>query len=157
MVYLDTSVLAAYYCPEAMSERAEAAIPRSDIPAISLLTQVELYSALSRKVREHTLSDADATRIAARFRLHIDNGCYVLLPVETAHYEFAREWIGRFSTSLKTLDALHLAICFSSDAVLLTADTGLAKAAKRFGVQTQVLSCGPRGHPAQGVSPRNSK
>ena len=140
MVYVDTSVLAAYYCPEAMSAEAEKAILHSDVPAISLLVEVELYSALAKKVREGTLSDTDATRIATQFRLHIDDDYYVLLPIRTAHYEIARDWIGRFSTPLRTLDALHLAASFSSDAVLLTADRALAQAARHLGVRIELLS-----------------
>ena len=56
------------------------------------------------------------------------------------HYEIARDWIGRFATPLRTLDALHLAICSSADGLLLTSDRGLAEAARRFGVRTKCLS-----------------
>ena len=140
MVYLDTSVLAAYYCPEAASVRAEREILRCDAPAISRLVEVELFSAVARKRRERELSEADATRIVTQFRLHVDDGCYAVIPVETEHYELARDWIGQFSTPLRTLDALHLALCFTLDAVLLTADEQLDQAAQRFGVQTQFVS-----------------
>jgi predicted nucleic acid-binding protein len=139
MVYLDTSVLAAYYCPEAMSAKAEKAILRSVLPAISLLVEVEFYAAVARKMREGALSEADATRIVTRFRLHIDEGCYERLPIDATHFEVARDWVGRFATPLRTLDALHLAVCFASDAVLLTADVGLAKAAHHFRVPTKLL------------------
>lgn len=139
MVYLDTSVLAAYYCPEAMSAKAEKAIQRCDQPAISLLVEVEFHSAVARKLREGTLSQADATRIVTRFRLHIDEGYYERLPIDTAHYEVARDWVGRFVAPLRTLDALHLAVCFASDAVLLTADVGLAKAGRHFRIPTELL------------------
>jgi predicted nucleic acid-binding protein len=139
MVYLDTSVLAAYYCPEAMSAKAEKAIRRSVLPAISLLVEVEFYSAVARKMREGALSEDDATRIVTRFRLHIDEGCYKRLPIDGTHYEVARDWVGQFVTPLRTLDALHLAVCFVSDAALLTADVGLAKAAYHFHVPTKLL------------------
>lgn len=140
MVYVDTSVLAAYYCPEALSAKAEKAILRSDQPAISLLVEVEFHSAVAKKRREGALSQADATRIVTRFRLHIDEGCYERLPIDAAHYEVARDWVGRFVTPLRTLDALHLAVCFAADAVLLTADAGLAKAARHFRVPTEILA-----------------
>jgi len=140
MVYLDTSVLAAFYCPESMSAKAEKAILRSDLPAISLLVEVEFYSAVARKRREGALSEADATSIVTKFRLHIDEGYYELLPLDAAHYEVARDWIGRFVLPLRTLDALHLAVCFASGAVLLTADVSLAKAARQFHVSTELLA-----------------
>jgi len=139
MVYVDTSVLAAYYCPEPMSAKAEEAILRSEAPAISLLVEVELVSAVARKLREGSLSQADATRIVTRFRLHIDEGRYERLPIDTEHYEVARDWVGRFAVPLRTLDALHLAVCLASDAVLLTADTSLARAGRHFGVTIDFL------------------
>jgi predicted nucleic acid-binding protein len=142
MVYLDTSVLAAYYCPEAMSEKAEEAILSSDLVAISLLVEVEFYSAVARKRREGELSLADASNIVTRFRLHIDKGCYERLPVDAVHYEVARDWLGRFATPLRALDALHLAVCFAADAVLLTADAALAKAGHHFRVPTKLLEPG---------------
>ena len=106
MVYFDTSVLAAYYCPEAISDTVERAVLRCAAPAISRLVEVELYWAVARKRREGKLSDTDANRIVTQFRLHLDDGCYVVLPVETKHFEMARDWIGWFSTPLRTLDAL---------------------------------------------------
>jgi predicted nucleic acid-binding protein len=140
MVYLDTSVLAAYYCPEALSAKAEKALRRSDRPAISALVEVEFASAVAKKVREGGLSRADASRIVSQFDKHIATGYYERLPVESSHYEVAREWIGQFLAPLRTLDALHLAVCFAHDAILLTADAGLAKAAHTFRVPTELLA-----------------
>jgi hypothetical protein len=140
MDYLDTSVLAAYYCPEATSAKAETAILRSHRPAISSLVEVEFYSAVARKIREGTLSTTDATRMLTQFNLHVASGCYARLQIEVIHYEMARDWIGRFLTPLRTLDALHLAVCFAANAKLLTADANLAKAAHRFGVLTELLT-----------------
>jgi len=140
MTYLDTSVLAAYYCPEALSEQAEAAILKSGSPAITPLVEVEMHSALARKVREGALSESDAKEILTRFRLHIDTNCYVNLPMELGHYTVARDWIGRFEVPLRTLDALHLAVCFASGATLLTADLGLARAGEHFRVRTVLLT-----------------
>jgi len=140
MTYLDTSVLAAYYCPETLSPKAEDAILRAEPPAISQLVEVELHSALARKIREGVLTKADGVRIMTQFRLHLHDAYYHRVPIEAVHYAIAGEWIGRFSTALRTLDALHLAVTFSSDAVLLTADAGLAEAARHFGVRLQFLS-----------------
>ena len=140
MVYVDTSVLAAYYCPEALSTEAERVLRQCDVPAISLLVDVELHSALARKVREGALSKLDATRISTEFRLHVEAACYTFLPLDSLHYRLARDWIGSFSVALRTLDALHLAVAFGSEATLLTADRGLAKAARELGVRTQFVS-----------------
>jgi len=140
MVYVDTSVLAAYYCPEALSARAEKAVLRSERPAISLLVEAEFTSAVARKLREGALAKADAARIVSRFDLHVATGCYERLPIEASHYEIARDWLGQFAVPLRTLDALHLAVCFAGGAVLLTADAGLARAARHFRVPTELLA-----------------
>ena len=44
--YVDTSILAAYYCPEPLSAAAEDALRRIEAPAISVLTEVEFCSLL---------------------------------------------------------------------------------------------------------------
>jgi uncharacterized protein len=46
MVYIDTSVLVAYYCPEPLSEKAEKLLIRYLKPAISSLTEVGFFSAV---------------------------------------------------------------------------------------------------------------
>lgn len=51
MIYVDTSVLAAFYLPEPLSERAERVVRSEAAPAISDLTGVEPFSAVPRKVR----------------------------------------------------------------------------------------------------------
>lgn len=51
MVYVDTSVLVAYYCPEPLSVAVQQFLIEQPKPAISSLTEVELFSALARKVR----------------------------------------------------------------------------------------------------------
>jgi len=139
MTYLDTSVLVAYYCPEVLSDKAEDAIIKSATPLISQLVEVELQSAVARKIREKALVKGDGVEILTRFRLHLDSGCYSRLPIESSHYDIAARWISRFDVPLRTLDALHLAVCFDADALLLTADAGLAKAARHFRVNVQLL------------------
>ncbi|VXD22561.1 PIN domain-containing protein [Planktothrix paucivesiculata] len=47
------------------------------------------------------------------------------------------DWISRFDIPLRTLDALHLAITFSYEISLITADEGLAASAKVLGMKNQ--------------------
>lgn len=54
MFYLDTSVLVAYYCPEPLSEQVQNFLSQNIKPAVSFLTQVELFSAVAKKVRNTT-------------------------------------------------------------------------------------------------------
>ncbi len=139
MVYVDTSVLVAYYCPEPLSEKAEASLTAQIQPAISSLTEIELFSAISRKVREKDIDHKDAGRVIARFVVHLDNHYYTYLPVEPNHFQLARSWIGMFKLSLRTLDALHLAIASSEGFKVVTADKNLSRSAKALGVNVQLL------------------
>lgn len=139
MIYIDTSVLVAYYCPEPLSRRAERLIRAHSRPAVSDLTEVELRSALSRKVRLGELSTRGATQIASRFAGHLEEGLYTRIPLERRHYEMAAEWLGRFTLMLRTLDALHLAVATSEGFRLVTADATLARSAKALGIETRWL------------------
>jgi predicted nucleic acid-binding protein len=140
LIYLDTSVLVAYYCPEPLSRRAERLIRAHSRPAVSDLTEVELRSALSRKVRLGELSTTGATQIASRFFGHLEEGLYTRNPVERRHYDMAGEWLGRFTLTLRTLDALHLAVVTAGGFRLATADATLARSAKALGIETRWLN-----------------
>jgi len=139
MFYIDTSVVVAYYYPEPLSEKAEAFLVTHIRPAISTLTEVEMFSALSRKIREGGLSRKDAGSIIAKFLSHLDGHFYTHIFVEPHHYRLARDWIGLFNTNLKTLDALHLAIAHVEGLVFVTIDQGLAESARFLALDVVVL------------------
>jgi hypothetical protein len=73
MYYIDTSIIVAYYYPEPLSEKVDAFLSTQVRPSISALTELEFFSAISKKVREGALDIKDATRIKAKFLSHIDN------------------------------------------------------------------------------------
>lgn len=129
MAYIDTSVLAAYYCPEKLSSAAEEAIRADRRPSISSLTEVEIYSAVSRKIREKQISLRDGQRIVATFRTHLALGSYHRILIQAGHFKNAGDWVSQFTTSLRTLDALHLAVCAVDRIQLVTADKKLHDAA----------------------------
>jgi predicted nucleic acid-binding protein len=56
LIYLETSVLAAFYVPEPLSAKAERAVRSEAKPAISELTELEFFSAVARKVRSGGLA-----------------------------------------------------------------------------------------------------
>ena len=134
MYYLDTSVLAAYYCPEPLSEKVEKLVISADRPCISSLTEVELASAISRKIRENNLSPEDGNKIFNQFQTHLKESFFRLISADDRHYQTAKNWILRFAVPLKTLDAIHLAIAAEGDFTLLTADKQLDISAKYFGI-----------------------
>ena len=140
MLYLDTSVLVAHYCPERISRKVEKIILLTQQPAISYLTAVELVSALSKKIRDKTLTAADGNKIINRFHAHIEQGLLLWIPIEFQHYQIAKGWIAQFTTPLRTLDALHLAVASRQGLTLLTADVQLAESAKFLGVSGQLIS-----------------
>jgi hypothetical protein len=139
LIYLDTSLVAPFYWQEALSNLVEELLEHEPSPSLSQLVEVELFSAISRRVRMGEISQEQAMAIAACIQTHIDNGFYIRLTVEPTHYSLAREWISRFDTPLRTLDALHLAIAVSNEICLFTADQGLANSAEAIGVEVQLI------------------
>ena len=139
MAYLDTSVLVAYYCPEALSEAAEKMILADGQPAVSALTEVELVSALARKVRERELSRENANYVLAEFQSHLNQLLFKRIPVERDHYSVAFNWLAQFAIPLRSLDALHLAVAAQNNLELVTADNQLSQSARKLGVRTRLL------------------
>jgi predicted nucleic acid-binding protein len=140
LIYVDTSVLAAYYCPEPLSERAQRALEEADERAISPLVELELVSAIARKVRARELRRGDAHRILAVFQSHLEQGIYTRLGMDAAHFAKAREWLAGLRVPLQTLDALHVAVAAMKGCSLITADTALAKACAKVGVTARLIS-----------------
>ena len=139
MIYIDTSVLAAYYCPEILSDQVQLYLSRQVKPALSFLTEVELYSAVSRKVRSQEMETVDANRIFAKFQSHLDAELFTIIPVQNHHWRLARSWIGLFTTPLRTLDALHLSMASAEEMELVTSDKQLYRSAGILGVKASLV------------------
>lgn len=129
--YIDTSVLGAYYCPESMSAAAEAALRQIKTPVISLLSEVEFCSLLSRKRRLNELTERQVRAILDLFSTHVAEGFYRRVALTSEHFLTARKLVASAHGSLRTLDGLHLAVALAENLPLMTADQDLAKAAKR--------------------------
>jgi uncharacterized protein len=129
--YIDTSVLGAYYCPEALSATAETAMRRIRTPVISTLSEVEFCSLISRKRRLKELNERQAKQILDLFGTHVAEGFYRRLSLTTEHFLKARQLVASGIGSLHTLDALHLALAAAETLPLMTADRDFANAAKR--------------------------
>lgn len=137
--YVDTSVLVAYYCPEPLSKEAERRLRELAPPVISILTDVEVHSALAKNVRRDELTDEDAQRIQDLFRRHCRRALYHTVALREVDFRRAREWMAQRSTALRTLDALHLSVADRHDLRLLTADQGMHRAAAQLAIPTDVL------------------
>ncbi len=138
-MYIDTSLLVPYYCPETLSQVAERTLRGDPRPAISDLVEVEFFSALARKARAKEMSTADATRTGERFLDHLQVGLYTRIAVQRRHYEAARGWLARFTFPLLALDALHLALADVEGLRLATADQDLSRAARSLGVAATLV------------------
>jgi predicted nucleic acid-binding protein len=137
-MYIDTSLLLPYYCPEPLSRVAERTLRADPHPAVSDLVELEFFSVLARKVRTKGLAAADATRIGDRFLGHLAAGLYRRLAVQRQHYELARTWLARFALSLRALDALHLALADVEGLRLATSDRDLWRSARSLGVAVTI-------------------
>lgn len=139
MIYLDTSIVAPLYWTEALSDTVKQLVLTETELGLSQLVEVELVSALSRRVRMREISQEDAAAIAQKFQTDLNGGFYTSIALETTHYNLAREWISRFNTPLRTLDALHLAVAYVNNIPLMTADEALVASAAVLGVEAQLL------------------
>jgi len=140
MAYIDTSLLVAYYCPEPRSRTVQKALGEIDLPVISPLVEVELFSAVAAKVRHRQMDAKAGWRILALFRKHMADACYGIVPIGTGEYALACDWIGNFSSPLRAADALHLAAAFANDLTLLTAEKAMARSAERFGIKSELIT-----------------
>lgn len=139
MLLLDTSVIVAFYIPEAKSGRAQRLFSSETPLAICPLAEVEFHSAIARLVRMKAISRSAGHRVIQEFRSHVREKLYAFCAVTQKEYDLARDWIGSFKTSLRTLDAVHLAVAQTNGVPLVTADKGLAKAASKLGVTVEKL------------------
>ncbi|MBN2358404.1 MAG: type II toxin-antitoxin system VapC family toxin [Deltaproteobacteria bacterium] len=106
---------------------------------ISPLVGVELHCAIARQVRAGGIDRSSAQRVFSLFRAHLAVPRYRIVPVGAAEYDLARGWIEQIATPLRVLDALHLAAASSNELVLVTVDKEMARAAKHFAVEVQLV------------------
>jgi uncharacterized protein len=139
LIYIDTSVLVPFYLPEALSDAVDELLRIEDTPALSQLIEVELFSAVARKLRMREISPEEARQIGLDFQTYLDENFYTCIPLEPIHYNLARDWSSGFEVPLRTLDALHLAVAISNQWLLVTGDEALTRSAQTLGIEVQLL------------------
>ena len=133
--YLDTSALAKRYLAEPGSDDFDDFLRRRPRALISRLTAVELRCLLKRRLRTREI-DAGYERTAlADFADDIRRGYFQIEPLADRHALLASDLVDQLpDLSLRTLDALHLAIAQTIGAgVFATADLAMARAAEVLG------------------------
>jgi predicted nucleic acid-binding protein len=143
VLFLDTSVVVAYYLPETYSDQAQACYLSNPQLAISSFVAVETLSVISRLVRTRSLPRETAEETAKLFNKHWDSGFYIRLDLGSLHFQLARQWIGRFDLPLKGPDALHLAVASIEKMTLATADRQLARNAQALDIAVDLLKIAP--------------
>jgi predicted nucleic acid-binding protein len=138
--YVDTSVLGAYYCPEPLSPTAESALQRLDDPVISSLTEVEFASLIARKRRMRELTPSQSRAVLDLFASQVQEGFFRRVMLGSEHFRHARDLVASTTASLRTLDALHLAVALAESLPLLTSDRDLGRAARRHRAVTVLLA-----------------
>jgi predicted nucleic acid-binding protein len=142
--YVDTSLLAKLYVPEADSNAAVALIKKIRSPiSVSALHKTELQCALQLKVFR---GEIDAARCAAaygQFLTDIEDGVWAEAPpvLEMATHtaeRLAREHSAKLGT--RSLDVLHVAVAVElGSTVFATNDTRQAALAKASGMTVKAL------------------
>lgn len=131
--YLDASVAVSAVLRDANSKRALAAVAGlHDRPLLSTWTQAEFASAVRGLTRKGQLPEMALPSVFKAF----DAWCRRTLVTSVLDSDVldAAEFLRDRDTSLRTPDALHLAICRRLGAELLTFDQGMIAAARSLGV-----------------------
>jgi len=140
--YFDTSLVAPLYRAEALTTSAEA-LHQQYRPVISLLTEVELASTLARWVRMNELTEDQAASVDKTFAEDLRLKVFERAELRDREYWQARTWLQQRSTSLRTLDALHLAIAAENGWPMVTADQQLHNAARSLNVESHLAQPTP--------------
>lgn len=125
-LYLDTSVLVATLSNEAVSSRVRAWLRQSDpaLLAVSGWTITEVSSALARKVRTGEFDHAQRLEALANFRRLMST--YQVAEIIRSDFDRAAAFADRPGSTLRSGDALHLAVAIRSGWGLRTLDHSLA-------------------------------
>ncbi len=134
--YLDTSAILPYYRDEPKSPEVERVLMSLSAPVtISNLCKVEFASALSRWVRMGELTEGQASLIQVTFEKDMEAGLYMQTQITATHFNLAEKWISLRKSSLRTLDALHLACSHAMNRTIITCDKILSEAANVQGIK----------------------
>lgn len=137
--YLDTSALVPAYVPERRSGLIAERLAGAESIYLSQLAEVEFLSALALKVRSRQMDRKDAERAAKVFARHMTLGLFIRLEITAEVFDQAAAEIGSLVSSLRTLDALHLACCAHYRLPLVTADKEMAQSARRMGIRCELV------------------
>ncbi|MCC8164659.1 MAG: type II toxin-antitoxin system VapC family toxin [Planctomycetes bacterium] len=141
LAYPDTCVLVPLFFEEKGTHLAEEVLiefTKSGTKPllISELTRLEFCSSIAKLYRNHLLVKEQANDIIDVFEITY---CSEIIPLRPIHFHMAHQWIREMTSSLRTFDALHLAMAQEAGCTLITADKQLAAAAALMNVEHYFL------------------
>lgn len=133
-VYLDASVLVALFTHDPFTERANAYL-NTELPviAVSDFAAAEFASAVARLVRMRAIARADARAIFADFDIWKRREAETP-EILSSDVAAAAVFIRRLDLTLRTADAINIAIAQRIGATLATFDVKMSDSARAVGV-----------------------
>jgi predicted nucleic acid-binding protein len=136
--YLDTNILVALLTPEPFSERADIFLQNHAEPLIvSDFAAAEFSSAVARRVRMREFTVEQAAIALAGFDAWLARAANQA-EIATGDVALATTYLRRPDLTLRTPDALHIAIARRLDATLVTFDRAMAAAARALGMAVAI-------------------
>ena len=133
-IYLDASVLVALFTNDPFSARADAFL-RTEAPtvAISDFAAAEFASAVARRVRMAALTVGEARTAFAALDLWVARAAR-RIETSPADIDAATGFLRRLDLTLRTPDAINIAIAERTSSILMTFDTKMSDNAKALGL-----------------------
>jgi predicted nucleic acid-binding protein len=134
-VYLDASVLVSLFAIDSLSARADSALrARTAVLIVSDFAAAEFASAIARRVRMKFLMRDEARAAFSTFDAWLARTAS-LAAVTSEDVLMAAAFLRRLDLTLRTQDAVHIAMAQRLDADLLTFDKQMAAGAKVLGTK----------------------
>ena len=133
--YLDTSILYDFYVRGPRTTKVRTFCNQNQqVIAISTWTETEFYGALSRRIRDGTIPLQAAETLAKKLKSHLTQGLYQRLAVEADYVSSAAALTRRFALTVKSPDALHLALVQHKGHTLVTSDKTMVTVAQQLSI-----------------------
>jgi len=134
-VYFDASVLVSFFTEDSFSSRADQAFRgHAIIPAVSDFGAAEFASAVARHVRMQILSAREAREVFSDFDAWVARTA-ARIETTPADIRAAEAILRRLNQTLRTPDAIHIAIAQRIGAELATFDIRMLECAAALGTK----------------------